>query len=621
MELPPRRARTHMPTRPSTSRRPDWGREAPGGPLTYSQPGALPLWVDSLLAHESFAAVSTVLRTRLFDSTLGFPGEGPTDLTPKPWFLEDASTQNLLDRKRRRASALLATPHALPAALPAPPTDRRLSFESPLDRKLARGTRLALGSHPSGNRASPTPVPQELSPQVPAFTTLLEQRDFLTPLPLVPAGQSLRRAFIKHFGGLRGMDAASFDEVWKVSKNGYNLAHDAHFVRFRTDFLTHSPLPRFNPTGIRPGDLVGFLRRAHERGTAHPSLKDASASVSTACAQASDGLAQLGSQASVVSFLKFVKQHEAPDRRERMLVYPDVVRLIQEAWAYGPNENLSVDQLKRKLVILLMVDTAARPSDIGRLYRTTVGKYRQIEFLGETDVRLRYFWPKEVDPFSSRTNATNTWFSQWVVIQGTTPRSTDTVSCLRDFLTRTSDPEQFASEYIPQLAASTQPLIFAKLIDGKYQKCSVDHISVILKQTIAKAQMEPMKPRHLRGASTSKIVLLSPEAMSVAMGLGRWTTAKTFLQHYNAPVELSTSMAPPDSISKHGQQLLRWGWDPAPPPKVTTVEYDAPFGFWVGKSIPRLGRISKFNDGKYAVARKHVTHGDLMVMISSARSR
>ena len=86
--------------------------------MTYSQPGALPLWVGLLLAHEPFAAVNTVFRTRRFDSTLGFPGEGPTDLTPKPWFLEDASTQTLLDRKRRRASALLATQSTLPAALP-----------------------------------------------------------------------------------------------------------------------------------------------------------------------------------------------------------------------------------------------------------------------------------------------------------------------------------------------------------------------------------------------------------------------------------------------------------------------------------------------------------------------
>jgi hypothetical protein len=141
--------------------------------------------------------------------------------------------------------------------------------------------------------------------------------------------------------------------------------------------------------------------------------------VSTACAQASDGLAQLGSQASVISYLKYIKQSEATDRKERMTTYPDVARIIQIAWEFGPNGSISLEQLKRKLVILLMVDTAARPSDLWWLYATTEGKYRQIEFIGDSDVRIRYFWPKEVDPFSSRTNATNTWFSQWVVIKGT----------------------------------------------------------------------------------------------------------------------------------------------------------------------------------------------------------
>jgi hypothetical protein len=150
--------------------------------------------------------------------------------------------------------------------------------------------------------------------------------------------------------------------------------------------------------------------------------------VTTACAQASDGQAQLGTQDSVIKYLKYVKQSEAPDRKERMVIYPDVARLIQIAWEMGPNANLSLDQLKRKLVILLMVDTAARPSDIWRLNRTMIGKYRQIEFLGERDVQLRYFWPKEVNPFSSRTNATNTWFSQWVLVRGTTLAST----CMHD---------------------------------------------------------------------------------------------------------------------------------------------------------------------------------------------
>jgi hypothetical protein len=295
------------------------------------------------------------------------------------------------------------------------------------------------------------------------------------------------------------MDPASSDEVWKVNKNGYNQAQDAHFLRFRADFLTHSSPRRFNPTGIQPGELVGFFRREHERGAAHPSLKDASASVSTACAQAFDGLAQLGAQASVVSYLKYIKQSEAPDRRERMTTYPDVTRIIQIVWEFGPNGNISLEQLKRKLVVLLMVDTAARPSDLWRLYATTEGKYRQIEFIGDSDVRIRYFWPKEVDPFFSCTNATNTWFSQWVLIKGTAPASTDTVACLREFLQRSTDPEQYAAVYLAQLGDSVQPLVYAKTVGGVRQKCRVDHVSNIVKKAISQACIATMKPRHIRG--------------------------------------------------------------------------------------------------------------------------
>ncbi len=109
-------------------------------------------------------------------------------------------------------------------------------------------------------------------------------------------------------------------------------------------------------------------------------------------------------------------------------------------------------------------------------------------------------------------------------IKGTVLASTDTVSCLREFMQRSSDPEQYAPEYIPQIAASVQPLIFAKTKNGLRCRCSVDHISNIVKKAISAASIPTMKPRHLQGASTSKIVALSPEAMAVAMGLGRWTT-------------------------------------------------------------------------------------------------
>ena len=72
-------------------------------------------------------------------------------------------------------------------------------------------------------------------------------------------------------------------------------------------------------------------------------------------------------------------------------------------------------------------------------------------------------------------------------------------------------------------------------------------------------------------------------------------------------------------MSMNGQQLLRWGWTPSPPPDISAVEYDEHFDYWVGKAIPRVGRISKFIEGKYWVAKQQVTHSQLMGMISEAR--
>ncbi len=59
-----------------------------------------------------------------------------------------------------------------------------------------------------------------------------------------------------------------------------------------------------------------------------------------------------------------------------------------------------------------MVDTAARPSDIHRLFRTMPGRHSQIRFEAN-DMFVGYFWSKEVDPGSSRSNSTNIFFSKW----------------------------------------------------------------------------------------------------------------------------------------------------------------------------------------------------------------
>ena len=98
-----------------------------------------------------------------------------------------------------------------------------------------------------------------------------------------------------------------------------------------------------------------------------------------ACREATDGDIALGDKESVKRFLKSVRIHApAGPRKQHVPSYHDVTALFQEAWDFGPNECLCEGSLKEKLIILLMVDSAARPSDIHRLFRTTQGRNSQI---------------------------------------------------------------------------------------------------------------------------------------------------------------------------------------------------------------------------------------------------
>jgi hypothetical protein len=198
-----------------------------------------------------------------------------------------------------------------------------------------------------------------------------------------------------------------------------------------------------------------------------------------------------------------------------------------------------------------MVDSVARPSDIHRLFRTMQGRNSQIRFEAN-DMFIRYFWSKEVDPGSSRSNSTNIYFSKWVKIHGTVSASTDTVETMKAFLRRTTDPELYATVFIPELQIASQPLVYARWQHGRLQPASVDHISNIVKRAIRDKKMARMMTAHIRGASVSKIVQLVPELTDQALSLGRWTTPNTFRNHYQAPV-LGTWSKVPKSICDNPQ--------------------------------------------------------------------
>jgi hypothetical protein len=428
-----------------------------------------------------------------------------------------------------------------------------------------------------------------------------------------------RRDFIQTFALQHGVSHTSLEAIWRSNKRGYNTAYDAPFATFQRFFRAHKPGCPFSPRFILPGDLVAFLQQEHDAGAAYASLKDASASISMACREATDGEVALGDRESVKRFLKSIRIHEPVGHRKQIVPnYHDVSALIQEAWDFGPNEGLCEGHLKEKLIILLMVDTAARPSDIHRLFRTLTGRHAQIRFEAK-DMFVRYFWSKEVDPGSSRSNSTNIFFSKWVKVHGTVPRLTDTVDTMKTFLQRTSDPELYASVPIPELQISAQPLIYARLQQGRLQQASVDHISNVVKRAIRDRKMGRMMTAHIRGASVSKIVQLVPELTDQALALGRWTTPHTFRNHYQAPV-LGSWAPVPTNVRKNPQQVLRWGWTPEPPARVSIGEYEKPPTYWVGRTIPSLGKVTSFDNGDYIVNDLVLKHWEFMQCISEART-
>ena len=362
------------------------------------------------------------------------------------------------------------------------------------------------------------------------------------------------------------------------------------------------------------------MRERSESGVHHDVLRDISTSISTACREASDGTYQPGASFTVTSLFDVLRRQK-PVRRRGTGNYEDMALLYEEIWLYGPSSAMTLGHKKERIIALLLADAGARPSDIARLYRTFEGWQTQMDFY-DKGVRVRFFYPKEVVPGSSRNNATGYYFSSWVDIRNTSPPAISTPECLRDFINDSSSDE-FATSHIPELDAETQPLLYGKKSSGRFQPASVDHISNVAKATLREAGMHSMTTRSIRGASPSKIVQLFPDLLPHALKLGRWTNPRTFVNHYQGKVNLVSTRTPPTAIKDNLQQILRWGFQPRPPPHVSATEYMLGPNHWLRRTVPNLGRVEAFDKGVYTIiskgASKELYHYELMAAISAAR--
>ena len=184
---------------------------------------------------------------------------------------------------------------------------------------------------------------------------------------------------------------------------------------------------------------------------------------------------------------------------------------------------------------------------------------------------------------------------------------------MRTFLDRSSDPSKFATIFVKELGITAQPLAWARHRQGLLQPASKDHISNVIKAGLHRSGLMEMTARDIRGASTSKIAQCAPQLRDDALRLGRWTTPKTFANHYEVPVARVPSSD--DEVPASCQQVLRWGFNPRLPNDMTLEEYSQPPDYWLGRS-GRAGKVVRFEDGTYFVNDGRTTssfsHWELM---------
>ena len=503
--------------------------------------------------------------------------------------------------------------------VPAPNLDRAVPTET-TPRRSSRG------AHHRAFMGSPTVVPNVgvhgtgTTAIVPTGTVdhAHSQGRPVVEMPVALDRVAYLRQQIQHIG-YKPEDLESILEG--VSKRGDQKAYDAPVRLFLEWAVRTVGLNTVDSRTICPSILVQYLKYLQHQGASSSVLAKARSAVSATVSIATDGATELGDSRNVKRFMAGVKQ-QAPLGPKKLAVpsYHDVALLYSLVWLYGPNEALSDGLLKEKMVTLLVTDGALRPSDVQKLYRALTERHQQIKFDSD-GMQIRFWWPKEVVPGSSRRNSTNRWFSKWVCIKQTTPAILCTVRTMKDFLQRTSDPALFATTHIEQINSHVQPLVWGRSQGGVLLPASVDHISNLVQQNIDFAQMGKMTTSHLRGASTSKVVDLVPELRSEAMALGRWTTEHTFNNHYYAPLLVAPKPVPA-TMRSNLQQVLRWGWKAIAPTGVTISDYEKGPPFWIGKSF-MTGKIVKFADGLYTVKHRGTswtsTHEDLMIWVGSSR--
>ena len=109
------------------------------------------------------------------------------------------------------------------------------------------------------------------------------------------------------------------------------------------------------------------------------------------------------------------ERRSKPTRRRGTGECSDMALLYNEMWLCGPTRAMTVGQRKKRVVALLAADSAARPSDIARLFRVYDTWKQQIVFT-DWGCRIRFLYTKEIVPGSSRDNSSAVFTIYYIYI-------------------------------------------------------------------------------------------------------------------------------------------------------------------------------------------------------------
>jgi hypothetical protein len=360
-------------------------------------------------------------------------------------------------------------------------------------------------------------------------------------------------------------------------------------------------------------------------------VKSVSQAFAYSCASSS---ISIGRRPLVVDFMEGAKRNAVQSHKKQLLLhYPDPATILANVWLFGPNENLGIGLLRHKLVALLFIDLAFRPSDIKNLFRLHADKDGSNASLDVSadpkhQSRIRPFYPKEVKIGSSRKNSSNRVWGQWCSLPLTIPKELCTRTTLLAYLDRTNELDIVPFQDLRQLNCKARPLIHGAMWkDGVLQPPSIDYLSHLMKDLMLEIGIKDMDTRNIRGMSVSKVAQVAPTLLPEAIRMGRWTTPKTFADNYQKPVRCVSKRPLPDAVlkSKNLQQILRHGLSLKPPTNVSLGDFVRHHSHWINKKLPGVGTVRSFSEGIYSVqsdnTTKRFTHFELFSAYAGSSSK